>query len=149
MEQARTETGAMTTPGRAAPPEQTAWMGWLLFAGCVLVLLGAYHVIAGLVALFRRNVYLVEPDGMVLAVNYTGWGWIHLIGGIVVAAIGFGVLQGATWARMGGIAIAGLSALINLAFLPAYPLWSALMIALDVVVIYALAVHGRELQRAR
>jgi hypothetical protein len=74
----------------------------------------------------------------------TSWGWIHLIGGVVVALAGFFVFSGALWARSIGIVLAGLSAIANFLFIPYYPFWSLLMIALDVFVIWALAVHGRE-----
>ena len=76
--------------------------------------------------------------------DYTAWGWTHLILGLIAVAVGIGVFAGQTWARVTGIIIAGISALTNIAFLPAYPIWVTIVIALDVLVIYALAVHGRE-----
>lgn len=127
-------------------PEPTRWVGWVLFAGCMMIILGAFQVIAGLAALFNDGYYVVTSNNLLVSVDYTGWGWAHLIVGVLVLAAGFGVLAGQTWARIVGIVLAGLSAIINLGFLAAFPVWSVLMIALDVIVIYALSMHGREVQ---
>lgn len=137
-------TGSSTPAGVA--PEPTRWVGWVLFAGCMMVILGTFQVVAGLAALFNDGYYIVTSDNLLVSVDYTGWGWVHLIVGALVLAAGFGVLAGQTWARIVGIVLAGLSAIINLGFLAAFPVWSALMIALDVIVIYALSMHGREVQ---
>jgi hypothetical protein len=79
-------------------------------------------------------------------IDYAAWGWVHLAIGVVFLLAGFGVLAGLLWARVAGIALAVVSALVNLAFLAAYPVWGAILIALDIVVIYALAMHGREMK---
>jgi hypothetical protein len=126
--------------------ESDAWRGWITFAGAMLILLGAFQVIEGLVALFARGFYAVGPQGLIVSVDYNAWGWLHLIIGVVVIAAGAGILTGQTWARVLGIIFAGLSAIVNLAFLAANPFWAIIIIAVDVVVIYALAVHGREMQ---
>lgn len=128
------------------PTEMTAWVGWVAFAGVMLWLVGSFHAIAGLVALFRDEVYLVGSSGLTLKVDYTTWGWIHLIGGSIVAAAGIAVFTGRLWARIVGVTVAMLSALVNIAFLEAYPVWSAIMIAIDVLVIWALMVHGDEVK---
>lgn len=70
--------------------------------------------------------------------DITTWGWIHLVMGIVVAVAGFFVLQVAVWARSVGVAVAAVSAVLNFMWLPYYPVWSLLIIALDVFVIWAL-----------
>lgn len=131
--------------GQAAP-EPTGWVGWIFFAGVILVLGGTFQAIAGLVALFNSSYYLVPSADLVVAVNYTGWGWVHLVAGILLVLVGFGVMTGQTWARVVGVVLAGISALLNLAFLAAYPLWAIVVIALDIIVIYALCVHGREMK---
>ncbi|MGH3793272.1 MAG: DUF7144 family membrane protein [Pseudonocardiaceae bacterium] len=136
-----------SVPGEQAP-EPTRWVGWVLFAGCMMILLGAFQGLAGLVALFNRGYYVVTSDNLLVSVNYTGWGWVHLIIGVVVILAGLGVLAGQTWARIVGIVFAGLSAIVNLGFLAAFPIWSVLLIAFDVVVIYALSMHEREVQQA-
>ena len=111
-----------------------------------MVILGVFHAMAGLVALFRDEYYLVRPNGLVLTLDYTGWGVIHLIIGVVVVLAGFALFRGATWARVLAVVVAGISAVGNLAFLAASPVWAAIMIAVDILVIYAVTAHGRELQ---
>ena len=134
-----------TAPYEKAP---TGWVGWVLFAGVMMVMLGTFEAIVGLVALFKDDYYLVASSRLVVSVSYTGWGWLHLILGIVAFCAGLGVIVGQTWARVIGIILATISAVVNLAFIAAYPVWSVLVIAIDVVVIYALAVHGREAKAA-
>jgi hypothetical protein len=75
----------------------------------------------------------------------TTWGWIHLIAVIVVFLAGLAVFKGSVWARTVGVIVAMLSAIVNFAFLPYYPVWSIIIITVDVLVIWALIVHGREL----
>jgi hypothetical protein len=125
---------------------QTKWVGWVVFAGVMMMLVGVFQAIDGLVAIFRDTYYVVGSSHLVISVNYTTWGWIHLLLGVLVAVAGFAVLRGALWARIIGVALASLSALANLLFLAAYPVWSIIVIALDVLVIFALIVHGGELK---
>ena len=132
------------TPSRR--PQATGWVGYVVFAGVMLIMLGGFQAIEGLVAIFRDDYYLVTRSGLLLTMDFTAWGWTHLILGAIAVVTGIGVLLGQTWARVTGIVIAVLSALSNLAFLPAYPIWATIIIALDVLAIYALAVHGREVQ---
>jgi hypothetical protein len=124
----------------------TAWVGFVLFGGLMLVMMGAFQAIEGFVALFKDDYYLVSRTGLVLSIDYTTWGWTHLIIGLVAVAAGIGILVGQMWARVVGIVIAVISAFANLAFIAAYPLWCTIVIATDVLVIYALAVHGREVK---
>ena len=128
------------------PAEPTGWVGWIIFAGTMLVILGIFHAIQGLVALFNDSVYLVGPKGLVINVNYTAWGWIHLIGGIIVVLAGVALFAGKMWARILAVIVAVVSAIINVVFLPAYPIWSTMMIAIDVLVIWAVTVHGSEMK---
>jgi len=128
------------------PTGMTAWVGWVAFAGTIMVMLGSFHVIQGLVALFNDEFYVVGKSGLILQLDYTAWGWIHVIGGILVAAAGFALFTGQVWARSVGVVVALVSAFINIGFLSAYPIWSAMMIAVDVLVIWALTVHGGELR---
>jgi hypothetical protein len=130
-------------------PQATGWVGWLVFAAVLMILLGAFHAIQGLIALFNPEYYLVGPGGLSVHLDYTTWGWVHLIAGVVVIVTGIGVLVGQTWARVIGILVALLSALASFTFIAAYPVWSCILIALDVLIIYALAVHGRELRASR
>ncbi|MGH3796287.1 MAG: DUF7144 family membrane protein [Pseudonocardiaceae bacterium] len=126
--------------------ETTGWVGWIFFAAVIMILAGVFGAIAGLVAIFNSTYYLVPSTGLVVHVSYTSWGWVHLVVGILVILAGFGVLTGQTWARVVGVVLAGISAILNIGFLAAYPLWSLIVIALDVMVIYALCVHSREMK---
>ncbi len=128
------------------PTEVTGWVGWIAFAAVMMVMLGAFHIIQGLVALFNKSYYLVHQNGLVVHVNYTAWGWVHLLGGVLVIAAGFALLAGKTWARVVAVIIAMLSAIINIGFLGAYPIWSFFMIAIDILVLWALIVHGSEMK---
>ena len=126
--------------------EPTGWVGMILFGGIMMLMMGGFQIIEGLVALFKDDYYLVTRNGLVVNVDYTTWGWTHLLIGIVAVCAGIGVLLGQMWARVIGIIIAVLSALANIAFLSAYPVWSTIIIVLDVLVIYALTVHGSEVK---
>ena len=119
------------------------WSGWISFAGIMMILLGGFQLIEGLVALFSPTYYLVGAEGLVVAASYGTWGWVHLLLGILILAAGFGVMAGQVWARVVGIVLAVLSALVNMAFIGAYPMWSIIVIAVDVAVIYALATNRR------
>ena len=132
--------------GYASRPEPTGWVGWVLFAGIMLFMVGSFQIIAGLVALFNHSYYLVTSSKLVLEMNYTAWGWTHIIIGAIAILAGLGCIAGKTWARVVGIGFAFLSALANIGFLGAYPVWSVIMITVDVLAIYALAVHGREVR---
>lgn len=134
----RRSTGTTTGAG---------WYGLIVFAGVVMIMLGIFHAIAGLVALFQDEYYLVPKDGLVISADFTAWGWTHLVLGALVAIAGGALLTGAMWARVVAIVLALISAVVNLAFLSAYPVWSAIMIALDILVIYAVTVHGDALAR--
>lgn len=128
------------------PTEMTAWVGWIFFAGAMMVMLGSFHVVEGLVAVFKDEVFLVGRSGLVINVDYTTWGWVHIIGGLVIAGAGIALFTGRIWARTIGVIMAMVSAIVNITFLSAYPVWSAIMITLDVLVIWALTVHGGELR---
>ena len=120
--------------------------GFIVFAGVAMVMIGALHALQGLVALFNDDFYVVGQK-WIFEFDLTTWGWIHLIIGIGIAVAGFFVLNGAVWARVVGIGVAVVSAIVNFMWLPYYPIWSLLVIALDVLVIWALSVHGREYAR--
>src|SRR4051812_47555607 len=124
----------------------SAWVGWIAFAGTMLMMLGVFHVIEGLVALTKSSYFLVHSSGLVVNASYTTWGWVHIIAGCIVVAAGVGVLNGQIWARIVGVGVAFVSTLVSIAFLSAYPIWSILMIALAVVVIMALTVHGSDIK---
>lgn len=125
--------------------ETSGWaVGWTFFAAAMMMVIGVYHGIAGLVGLFEDEL-LVTAGQYILELDVTTWGWIHLILGIVVFVAGLALLSGATWARVVGVTIAILSMIANFAWLPWYPLWAIVMIAVSVFVIWALTVHGRDI----
>jgi hypothetical protein len=128
------------------PTEMTGWVGWIGFAAIMMMMLGTFHAIEGLVALFQDEYFLVGKSGLTVHVDYTTWGWIHIVGGVIVVAAGVALLTGKMWARAVAVAVAMVSAIVNIGFLSAYPVWSTIMIAFDVLVIWAVTVHGSELK---
>ena len=126
--------------------ERTLWAGWVFFAGAMLIMMGAFQLTQGLVALLDDGFYAVSPDGLVVDVDYNTWGWIHIGIGLVGVLVGIGLMAGNLAARIAGVVIAFLSVLVNVAFVSAYPLWSVMVIVIDVIVIYAIVVHGREVE---
>jgi hypothetical protein len=126
--------------------DPSGWAAWVVFGGMMLILIGIFHVVQGIVALVNDDYYLVTKDGLVLNLDFTTWGWTHLVLGVLLGLVGVGLLAGSTAARVAGVVLAVLSAVVNLVFIPAYPAWSVMVIALDVIVIFSIVVHGRELQ---
>jgi hypothetical protein len=127
-------------------PDPTGWTGWVVFAAFMMIMLGSFQAIEGLVAIFKDDFYHVRPSGLVISVDYSAWGWVHLLLGALIVLAGVGILAGNVLARTVGVILAGISALLNLVFIEAYPIWSVIIITVDVLVIYALIVHGRELR---
>lgn len=114
--------------------------GWLDFAGYLMVVAGTFHIVAGLVALFKNEV-LVATQNSLLVFDYTQWGWVHVIFGIVLCLSAASLFTNRFWGRFVAIFLATLSAIANFSFIQAYPLWSIMIIALDVMIIYAVATH--------
>lgn len=125
-----------------APPSKLA-VGMTLFAAMMMMLVGVFQAIFGLVALFNDTFYVVGEE-WVFQFDVTTWGWVHLIVGVVVAVAGYFVLTGAVWARTVGVLMAMISAVLTFMALPYYPIWAILIITLDVFVIWALIAHGRD-----
>jgi len=131
-------------PGPNSGP--TAWTGWVLFAAFMMLLNGFIQMLEGLMALINDDYYHVTADGLALAVNYTTWGWVHLLLGAAIFVSGMGVLAGNLAARIVGAVLAAFNAIVALLFIEAAPVWGIIVIVVDVLVIYALTVHGRELR---
>ncbi len=121
------------------------WTGWVFFAGMMMILSGVFEIIAGLTGLLRHTWYAVTSSHL-LVFNYTAWGWVDLGIGLLILLAGISVLHGSTWARVVGVILASLSAIGSLSSVNAYPVWSIVVITIDVLVIYALSVHGGELK---
>ena len=111
--------------------------GVSVFAGIMLILGGAFEALQAIAAIVNDK-YLVVLPNYVYAFDLTVWGWIHLLIGLALVAIGISLLMGQGWARMAGIVVAALAALINFTWLPYSPLWAIVLIAVDVLVIWAL-----------
>ena len=121
-------------------------VGLTVFAATMMILVGVLHAVQGVVAIANDTFYVAGRE-WIFELDVTTWGWIHLVAGLVVLFAGFFVLAGAVWARAVGVVVVFLSIVLNFAWLPYYPVWSAVIIALDVFVIWALTVHGRDIVR--
>lgn len=115
--------------------------GWVKFAGYLMIIAGLFQAIVGLVAIFDPGLYIATDNALWL-LDYTQWGWAHFILGIIVTAAGGALLAGRMWGRILAIILAVISALANFAFIWAYPIWSLLIIFIDVMIIYSVAMHG-------
>jgi len=115
--------------------------GWISFAGYLMIVVGIFQAIAGLVALFQPDIYLTTPSHLFIF-DYTQWGWTHLLIGAILIGSSFSLFAGKIWGRIVAITLASLSAIVNFAFINAYPLWSMVIIAMDLFIIYAVAVYG-------
>jgi hypothetical protein len=128
----------MTQNYRPEPKTVSGWaMGGMMFAATIMVLTGAFQAITGLVAILDDQ-FFVAVRGYTFDIDLTAWGWIHLIIGLAVAVAGFALFARTVWAGVVALVLAMLSALSNFFFIPHYPFWSLLVIALDVWVIWAL-----------
>jgi hypothetical protein len=124
--------------------------GWKLFAGIMLMIVGFLNIFDGLVAITQVN-YIRRNTGGLLPItnNVKTWGWVELAIGVIIVLAAFGVLSGATWARVVGIFVASLNLIFQFAYLGHYPFWSFTAIVIDILVIYGLAAHGgREYEEA-
>ncbi|MFF3847254.1 hypothetical protein [Streptomyces sp. NPDC002328] len=123
------------------PSAESGWAaGGATFAGVLMMVNGILAVFQGIAAIAEDDVYARIGD-YVYEINLTGWGWILMILGVIAAVAGWGILKGAAWARVTGIVLASLSLVLQFLFLPYAPVWSIILIAIDVFVIWALAVY--------
>jgi hypothetical protein len=126
--------------------EPTGWIGWIAFAGIMMMILGALQAFYGLVAIVNDE-WVLWGNGNAVVIDITAWGWVHLIIGILVVLAGIGVLLGNVLARIVGVVVAAVSLIASFLALPLYPVWSLVVITLDVLVIWALVAHGSEMKR--
>ena len=123
-------------------PSPSGWaVGGIAFAVVMMIMIGVFQVIAGLVAIFNDDFYVVTQN-YTFDLDATAYGWIHLLIGILLLLAGYGLYSGATWAAALAIVMAVLAAIENFFFIPYYPFWSILVIALCVWVIWALTRTG-------
>jgi hypothetical protein len=135
-----------TTPPRAArgTGRSSAWAaGLALFSGVVMAVVGVNQVLLGISALLHDDVYVQAPD-YAYRLDLTAWGWVHLVFGMLLVLTGIFVVRGLAWARGMGIGLVALNLIANFAFIPYYPVWSLLIVALDVGVIWGLTVYRED-----
>ena len=122
--------------------------GFAAFAGAIMLLVGIFQGLAGLAAIFENEFFAVGPNYF-YEIDVTAWGWIHLIIGVILVFAGISIYSGAVWARSIGVFLAILSAVANFFFIPYYPVWSVLIIALNIAIIWALVVYGPDQAEGR
>jgi hypothetical protein len=127
------------------PGARTGWVGWLYFAAVVMMIAGAMGAFQGLVAIVNDN-WVVWSNQTAVALYLTAWGWIHLVIGVVVFAAGLGLLTGHLIARIVAVAAVAVNLMAQFLFLPVYPLWALTIMAIDLVVLWAICAHGNELR---
>jgi hypothetical protein len=126
------------------PEEISGWaVGFTFLGSMLMVMLGAFHLIEGIAALIDDDFYVLR-ENFALEIDVTAWGWIHTLGGIAVMVAGIALLSGNVAARLVTILICSVSIIWNFYSIPYYPVWSIMMIAFAIGVIWALTVHGHE-----
>ena len=132
----------MTTDDRRADEQVSGWaIGAVSFAAAMMIMIGIFEIISGIAAIAEDSLY-VKTRNYTFDLDVTAWGWIHLLIGILAFLMGLALFRQAPWAGVGAIAIAMLQALNNFFFLPNYPLWSLLIIAIDFWIIWSLTRPG-------
>ncbi|HEX5369534.1 MAG TPA: hypothetical protein VFY10_08990 [Dehalococcoidia bacterium] len=119
-------------------------LGFVLFAAVLMLMMGSFHFIEGLVAVINDKFYVVRPD-YALEFDVSAWGWISMIGGVVLVVAGFGLISGSKVARIITILLAAISIIWNFFSIPYYPIWSIIMIVIGIGVIWALVTHGSDI----
>lgn len=130
------------------PVSSSGWTDWIRFAGVILLVNGIFSVVQALIALIGSDTYYAVVEGTLFLFDVTGWGWWNLFIGAFLILTAFGLFASATWARVVGVILAVLSALVQLMLVPVQPWWSMIVIAIDVLVLYALVAHGGERRAA-
>lgn len=121
----------------------TGWVGWVYFAGFLMVINSIFQMIAGFTAIVKDELFVLGIDKVWL-VDVTTWGWLHLLLGVILLTAGLSLLAGKMWGRTVGVLLSGLAVIVNFAFIPVYPIWSVLMVVVSGLVLYALIAHGKE-----
>jgi amino acid transporter len=121
-----------------------AAIGWSVFAAAILMMMGMFQGLAGLAAVLNDDRFVVTDD-YVFELDVTQWGWVHIIIGILLFLSGLGIFSGNVLARTVGVFVAVASGVSAFIYLPIQPVWSSILIAIAVVVIWALTAHGRDI----
>ncbi|MGY4103683.1 DUF7144 family membrane protein [Nocardia sp. R16R-3T] len=109
-----------------------------IFAGVLILINGILHLLAAIAAIAKRDFFVLTED-QVFQVNVSVWGWVHLVIAVLIITAGIGIVTGRTWGYWAGIVMASISLMDNFLFAPMYPFWSLVIIAIDVLIIWALA----------
>jgi hypothetical protein len=136
------ERSAVQPPPRSAEPPPSGWaIAGVTFAASVLGLVGIFQIISGLAAIIDDEFFVVTQN-YTFDIDVSAWGWIHLIVGLLAVGTCVGLIAAKTWAGVAAIVFAILSAVVNFFFIPYYPVWSIVVIALAVWVIWSLTRPG-------
>ena len=123
--------------------EVTGWVGWVYFAGLLLLFAGIFQLVNGFTALLNDTFFLVREENLVVF-DFTTWGWVHLLLGLFLVCTGVALFSGNGWARVVAIVLVSLNFVAQFVFLSAYPIWSVIVMIIDLLILYALTVHGDE-----
>jgi hypothetical protein len=127
--------------------QPNAWaIGFAVFAGVLMIVNGFFQALQGLAAVLQDEFFVLGRE-YAYSMDVTTWGWVHLVVGTIVALSGFYLFTGNILARTVAVAAAVISMVTNFFYMPYYPVWSLLMIAIDIGIIWAVTVHGREIAR--
>lgn len=126
--------------------EVTGWVGWIGFASLMLLISGAFHMLQGFISLFQNNVFVVGPEAL-WVFDYNTWGWIHILGGLLAVLAAGSLARGHLYGKIYAVLAALVSAFASMAFVPVAPVWSSLVLVIDVLVIWAVTVHGNEVKK--
>ncbi len=124
--------------------EVTGWVGWVGFASFMLMLGGFFSVVSGFVAMFKHTAVFTGTG--IYLLDHTQWGLVHLLVGLLAMLAASSLARGGAYGRIVAVLVALSSAVLHLAFMPIYPFWSAAIIVVDVLVIFAVTVHGKEVE---
>jgi hypothetical protein len=137
----------MTTPYESPRPA-TGWVGWIAFAAVFMIVSGVFGAIEGLAGIFRDDKFFTTQGGLQLSFSFTTWGWINLILGIVLVLVGIALIKGATWAQFAALVVVSLHLVSQFWYFSVYPLWALIVILVDILILYAIIVHGDEMKSA-
>lgn len=124
----------------------TGWVGWGVFAAVILIISGVLNILHGLQALIGPDTLYFAGEAGLFSLDIQAWGWFHLVLGVLLLLVGIALWGGATWARVIAVILVALNAIAQLTLIAAQPWISLAVLAMDILVIYALTVHGRELK---
>ena len=132
----------------APAPAPTAWVGWIAFAAVFMIVSGVFGAIEGLTGIFRDDSFFTTQGGITLSFSFTTWGWIHLLLGILLVLVGIALIKGATWAQFAALVLVSLHLVSQFWYFSVYPLWAFIVILIDILILYAIIVHGDEMKTA-